>query len=633
MTRWTTSRSAAFEAEIAERVTDAPLIDTVLEPGDALYLPRGTIHSAEALGDTSIHLTVGVHPLTRYQLARFLLDAVQDDPELRASLPMGSDLADPEVLAPHLAATVAALQAALERVPAARIAERLGTNLMQRTRPEPIGPLAQLAAADALASDTRLRRRGARCGCGSVPGDERLKLVLLDRTIELPPGASDAVKLVVDGRAFTPARAARPRTRGAADPDPPAPARGCPGAGVRTSRPPRERCATRADARGDHMLGTAFPAARLLLVEQPFPWGFGGVAHVAASTLRSPLARRGSGQGRRRTRPGHPAVRDARQRAQRRWALVDTRDESRTLRWGTFDEDAELLELPLDGSAGEPDPGPLYLVCTHGKHDPCCALRGRAVTVALAAVRPGQVWQASHLGGCRFAPTVLVLPLGLMYGRVPPSATPELVTAAEADELIGTLLRGRIGMPPAAQAAIGFAHERLELPRCRDVSLVSTTTLDGATVRVRVDSPRGQLDVTVKRERVDATGLTCAVARAELVRRAPSRRDRAGGDPLSANAAGNAGITSAAKRCIEKWCSTRNVEWNPRRSASTLVSMNSRKPRRYRFLGSLAVCVWSLSTKAAWREAASDSGGPIRLSERRAHPAAVPRGGVRGAPA
>ena len=35
----------------------------------------------------------------------------------------------------------------------------------------------------------------------------------------------------------------------------------------------RERCATRADARGDHMLGTAFPAARLLLVEQPLPWG------------------------------------------------------------------------------------------------------------------------------------------------------------------------------------------------------------------------------------------------------------------------------------------------------------------------------------------------------------------------
>jgi bifunctional lysine-specific demethylase and histidyl-hydroxylase NO66 len=185
-------------------VAEPPLIDTVLEPGDALYLPRGTVHSAVALGDTSIHLTVGVHPLTRYQLVRFLLDAVQDDPELRASLPMGADLADPDVLAPHLAATVAALHVALERVPGAQVAERLGTNLMQRTRPEPIGPLAQLAAADALASDTLLRRRGA-LRLRLVPGNGRLKIVLLDRTIDLPADTSGAVARMADGRTFTPA--------------------------------------------------------------------------------------------------------------------------------------------------------------------------------------------------------------------------------------------------------------------------------------------------------------------------------------------------------------------------------------------------------------------------------------------
>src|SRR3954470_10915662 len=43
---------------------------------------------------------------------------------------------------------------------------------------------------------------------------------------------------------------------------------------------PREtidRCALRAQLRGDPMLGTAFPAARILLVEQPGPWGRGGL--------------------------------------------------------------------------------------------------------------------------------------------------------------------------------------------------------------------------------------------------------------------------------------------------------------------------------------------------------------------
>jgi lysine-specific demethylase/histidyl-hydroxylase NO66 len=198
-----------FKAEIAERVTEAALIDTVLEPGDALYLPRGAIHSAQALGDTSIHLTVGVHALTRYQLARWLLDAVQDDPALRASLPMGADLADPDVLAPHLAATVAALQASLEHVSGARIAERLGTDLMRRTRPEAVGPLAQLAVADGLGTDTPVRRRGAlrlrlvRDDDGD--GRERLKIVLLDRTIDVPAAMSDAVRMVVAGRVFTPA--------------------------------------------------------------------------------------------------------------------------------------------------------------------------------------------------------------------------------------------------------------------------------------------------------------------------------------------------------------------------------------------------------------------------------------------
>jgi hypothetical protein len=273
--------------------------------------------------------------------------------------------------------------------------------------------------------------------------------------------------------------------------------------------PGRPRCESRAQLRGDHMLGTAVPAARLLLVEQPLPWGRDGLRtsrfdHPTALALEA----RGRAEGVR-----VQAIRDpdrGRRRARRRWAIGDTRDESGTLRWGEFTDDAQLLELPLDGSSGEPDPAPLYLVCTHGKHDPCCALRGRPVAAALSNVRPGRVWQASHLGGCRFAASVLVLPLGLMYGRVLPSAASELVAATDAGEVIGALLRGRVGKPPAAQAALGFAHEHLGLPRCRDVSLVSTTPVDSTTVLVRLASPHGVFDVTVKRERVDATGLTCA---------------------------------------------------------------------------------------------------------------------------
>ena len=278
------------------------------------------------------------------------------------------------------------------------------------------------------------------------------------------------------------------------------------------SRPPaagRERCATGAQARGDQMLGTAFPAARLLLVEQPHPWGFAGLRASRFDTATAlALEARGRAEGVRVQairRPGRSS-----DRAQRRWAIIDTRAEEPVLRWGEFTDDADLLELPLDGSLGEPDPLAHYFVCTHGRHDPCCAAHGRPLTAALAAVRPGQTWQISHLGGCRFAPSVLVLPLGLVYGRVPPSAAAELVAAAEAGEVVTALLRGRVGRPPAAQAALGFAHEQLALPRCRDLSLESTTPVAHGDVIVRISSPRGAFDVTVHRQRVDAPGLTCA---------------------------------------------------------------------------------------------------------------------------
>ena len=97
------------------------------------------------------------------------------------------------------------------------------------------------------------------------------------------------------------------------------------------------------------MLGTAFPAARLLLVEQPLPWGSEGLRTSrfdSATALAVEARARAEGIRVQAIRPPGRA-----HRVHRRWALVDTRDETRSLRWGTFDDDAELLELPLDGSA------------------------------------------------------------------------------------------------------------------------------------------------------------------------------------------------------------------------------------------------------------------------------------------
>jgi Sucrase/ferredoxin-like len=274
---------------------------------------------------------------------------------------------------------------------------------------------------------------------------------------------------------------------------------------------PREtldRCALRAQLRGDPMLGTAFPAARVLLVEQSGPWGARGLresqfgaqaagaleARAAAAGVRVLAVRR----------PGRTP-----RGAVRRWALIDTRDGSESLRWGSFGSPGELLELPLDGSVGELDPAPIYLVCAHSKHDTCCALRGRPVARSLVALRPGRVWECSHLGGDRFAANALVLPAGLLYGRVLPFAAAEFIAAAEADEVIGALLRGRVGLPATAQAALAFAHEHLAVRARRDLQVESASPIVDGTSVVRLAGPHGRLDVTVQVEKVAADGLTC----------------------------------------------------------------------------------------------------------------------------
>ncbi|MEM6451044.1 MAG: sucrase ferredoxin [Cyanobacteria bacterium P01_D01_bin.105] len=69
------------------------------------------------------------------------------------------------------------------------------------------------------------------------------------------------------------------------------------------------------------------------------------------------------------------------------------------------------------------------LVCTHGMRDKCCARFGQpfyrqAQQLAKADQLPSHVrlWQVSHIGGHRFAPTAISLPDGRYYGRLTPEA-------------------------------------------------------------------------------------------------------------------------------------------------------------------------------------------------------------------
>ena len=149
---WTDHRSA-----VAQAAKSTPYIDTVLEPGDVLYLPRGWLHGAQAQGEVSIHLTLGIHSWTRYalaeQLARSALTMLREDPQMRQTLPLGVDGPAGEI------------DIVRERLVAA-VTEADSAPLFHRTRrghgrPAPLGPLAQFRAVDGLGPESRVRLREA----------------------------------------------------------------------------------------------------------------------------------------------------------------------------------------------------------------------------------------------------------------------------------------------------------------------------------------------------------------------------------------------------------------------------------------------------------------------------------------
>jgi (2Fe-2S) ferredoxin len=221
------------------------------------------------------------------------------------------------------------------------------------------------------------------------------------------------------------------------------------------------RCSFAAERRGDPMPGTAAPGMGFLLIEQPGPWGRLALSQSQLDpAVGAAVSARGVAAGLRVLlirRPGRqPADREP---GTRRFAVVDSRPGFEAARWGTFVEDADLLEVPLDARAGTPSYDPIYLVCTHGRHDPCCAIRGRPVAAALAEARPEQTWECSHVGGDRFAGNLVVLPHGLYYGRVTAQNALEVVEAYERGEVVLRLLRGRTRWLPAAQAAQHRARE------------------------------------------------------------------------------------------------------------------------------------------------------------------------------
>jgi len=141
---------------------------------------------------------------------------------------------------------------------------------------------------------------------------------------------------------------------------------------------------------------------------------------------------------------------------------------------GTLDMGAIAEGYPPDGTT--PLTEPLLFVCTHGKQDMCCSVLGLKFAKILAQHKQfhAAVWEVSHIGGHRFAPTLFCLSNGTCYyyGRVGlyhNDFGKDDVNTQEVLDFARTCHRGEVDLkhcrgnatwPAAVQAAEVFAREK-----------------------------------------------------------------------------------------------------------------------------------------------------------------------------
>ena len=188
----------------------------------------------------------------------------------------------------------------------------------------------------------------------------------------------------------------------------------------------------------------------------------------------------------------------------------------------------DLLDLDFaaalagDRAVGAPLEHPLLLVCTHGKRDRCCARYGQPLCEALHRGRSSAwVWQASHVGGDRFAGNIVCLPDGLYFGRVDADDVERLVDSYRIGRIALDRYRGRSCYAFAVQAAELEVRRRTGLDGLHALRLVGSRKTDerawAVEFRTEVAGDVHAVDVTT--EWGPETYLTCRAERPRRARR------------------------------------------------------------------------------------------------------------------
>jgi hypothetical protein len=142
---------------------------------------------------------------------------------------------------------------------------------------------------------------------------------------------------------------------------------------------------------------------------------------------------------------------------------------------------AAAIRLWADGGTltGRYEARSTLICCTDSITDTCCARFGFATYKRLIATADREkfnVLQCNHIGGCRFASSLLVVEKRERYGRLAPEAVPDFLAAIAADEIYLPAWRGRGDLGEPEQVADFAARRWAERNGAGDVAIALGTS-------------------------------------------------------------------------------------------------------------------------------------------------------------
>ncbi|HEX8097628.1 MAG TPA: sucrase ferredoxin [Pyrinomonadaceae bacterium] len=253
-------------------------------------------------------------------------------------------------------------------------------------------------------------------------------------------------------------------------------------------------CSEQSRLLGEKSFGTASTGDVWLLLEYPFWWG----SRALQDSHLPPRVKRYLNNFTRtvpRSRVLFIKQDRARTSSERTVFLVRAREHNPSIlqfKIGSYEQlieldPAKLAKVEARGRGLTFD-GPLYLVCTHGKRDKCCAKFGYPLYKSLKQMH-ASVWQSSHVGGDRFAANLVCFPHGLFYAHVTEASSRAILEEYGRRRLVLEKYRGRACYSYPVQAAEFFIRSESGVAELDGLRRVGCERLDENSWRVKFVAP------------------------------------------------------------------------------------------------------------------------------------------------